>query len=67
MLFFCFVSDNISLQLMEVELVFVPSGTDVLELTFFFSCSGSVTRFGLGVHLAALIESLGIQFTCWLF
>ena len=52
---------------MEVEVVCAPSGTDVLELTFSFSCLGSVTRVVLVVHHAALIELLGIQFTHWLF
>ena len=66
-LLFCIVSDTSSWQLMEVEVVCAPSGTDVLELTFSFPCLGSVTWVVLVVHHAALIELLGIQFTCWLF
>ena len=54
-------------QLMEVEVVCAPLGTDVLELTFSFPCLGLVTRVVLVVHHAALIELLGIQFTRWLF
>ena len=48
-------------------MVCAPSGTDVLELIFSFSCLGSVTRVVLAVHHAALIELLGIPFTRWLF
>ena len=66
-LFFCIISNASSRQLMEVEVVCAPSGTDVLELTFSFPCLGSVTRVVLVVHHAALIELLGIQFTRWLF
>ena len=66
-LFLCIISDTSSWQLMEVEVVCAPSGTDVLELTFSFPCLGSVTRVVLVVHHAALIELLGIQFTHWLF
>ena len=65
-LLFCIVLDTSSWQLMKVEAVCAPSGTDVLELTFSFSCLGSVTRGDLAVHYAALIELLGIQFTHWL-
>ena len=66
-LFFCIISNASSRQLMEVEVVCVPLGTAVLELTFSFPCLGSVTRVVLVVHHATLIELLGIYFTRWLF
>ena len=57
-LFLCIVSDISSWQLMEVEVVCAPSGTDGLELTFSFPCLGPVTRAVLVVHRATLIEFL---------